>query len=136
MIIKKKLSKMAYYQNINFTQNVFIQGNYENENYFKKYRIELIDLFSVKSKFLTNNKYHIDKLTNTNSVSLHVRQNRFSDQKINKDKVINVNKSKEFLQNNLEYIDKSINFFNSKFNDELRLYFIINFILNDFFSKK
>jgi hypothetical protein len=133
---KKKIINMSNYQNINFTQNVFIQGNYENENYFKKYRIELIDLFSVKSKFLTNNKYHIDKLTNTNSVSLHVRQNRFSDQKINKDKVINVNKSKEFLQNNLEYIDKSINFFNSKFNDATFFIWSNDFTgLNDFFSK-
>ena len=110
----KKISHLTDYENANFHDNIFLTGNFENENYFKIYRKNLINLFSVKSEYIKNDLSLIHKLRNTNSISIHVRQNRFSDQNIIKNNDANILKSENFLKDNLDYIDRSINFFNSK----------------------
>ena len=55
----------------------------------------------------------ISKMKNTNSISLHIRRNRFSDQ-LNLRTVENIKKSEIFSENIIEYINKSVHLINSK----------------------
>ena len=125
-----------YFNNINFSDNVFLNGNFENQFYFKDYKEELINLFSVKKHFIRNNQILINQMNNSNSVSIHVRQNRFSDQNLVKNRELNIQKSSEFTKKTLSYIDRSINFFNSKFENITFFVWSNNFDnLEQFFSK-
>ena len=90
----KKISSLMDFKKINLHNNIFLKGNFENENYFHSYRDDLIKLFTVKSQYIKNNSTLIDMLLNTNSISIHIRQNRFSDQNIKKDNHDNILKSK------------------------------------------
>jgi len=113
----KKISSLMDFKKINLHNNIFLKGNFENENYFHSYRDDLIKLFTVKSQYIKNNSTLIDMLLNTNSISIHIRQNRFSDQNIKKDNHDNIFKSKKFVDDSMEYIERSIKFFNSKIED-------------------
>ena len=56
----------------------------------------------------------ISKLQNSNSISIHIRQNRFSDQRgLTKNKFF-TSKSKSFTDESIMYINKAINYFNNK----------------------
>jgi hypothetical protein len=124
------------YDKINFSNNFYIQGNFENEKYFQNYRDDLINIITVKNNFININKDLINKISNTNSVSIHIRKHRFSDQNIKKYDSINKTKSDEFTQKTLNYIDRGIAFFNSKF-DNLNFFVWSNDFtdLDNFFSK-
>ena len=113
----KKISSLMDFKKINLHNNIFLKGNFENENYFHSYRDDLIKLFTVKSQYIKNNSTLIDMLLNTNSISIHIRQNRFSDQNIKKNNHDNIFKSKKFVDDSMEYIERSIKFFNSKIED-------------------
>ena len=132
----KNISKLNNYENANLHNNIFLTGNFENENYFKIYRKDLINLFSVKSEYIKNNPSLVDKIKNTNSISIHVRQNRFSDQNIMKNNVNNILKSKNFLKDNLDYIDRSINFFNSRIENPTFFIWSNDFTNLDYFFSK
>ena len=132
----KNISNLTDYEKADFHNNIFLTGNFENENYFKFYRNELINLFSVKSEYINDKPSLVVKLKNTNSISIHVRQNRFSDQSIMKDDVKNLLRSKHFLKDNLDYIDRSINFLNSKIENPTFFVWSNDFTnLDNFFSK-
>lgn len=112
-----------------FSNNVYIQGNFENYGYFKNYKSELEKIFKPKNEAININNSLIDKLKNTNSVSIHVRRNRFSDQ-LNLKNGINLKKSEKFTLDIIDYINKSIHIINSKIlNPE---YFIWTNDFNDF----
>jgi hypothetical protein len=117
-IIKKNEIKIATTHGIlndmNFSEKLFIEGNFENPNYFNFYQKNLVKKFQINENFLNDNSKIIDKLSNTNSVSIHVRQKRFSDQKFKKNVVLNDLKSSKFTDETLKYIAKSIIFFKKK----------------------
>ena len=114
------------YHKKKFDQNLYVQGNFENQVYFQNYREELINLFSVKEKYIVPNNPLIYQLKNSNSISIHIRRNRFSDQSglINQN---NINKSANFTNQIIDYINRSIIFMNNKINNPT--YFIWS---NDF----
>jgi hypothetical protein len=132
----KKISHLTNYDSANFHDNIFIRGNFENENYFRIYQNNLINLFSVKPEYIKNDLSLIRKLRNTNSISIHVRQNRFSDQNFIKNNNINILKSENFLNDNLDYIDRSINFFNSKIEKPTFFIWSNDFTNLDYFFSK
>ena len=56
-----------------------MEGHFESEKYFKEHKQEIINQFEFKLKnFYSKNKF-FKLLTNSNSVSICVRQNRFSE---------------------------------------------------------
>ena len=133
---KKRITHLTDFSKTDFQKNILLKGNFEDENYFFSYRNELINLFLVKPQYIKDNTFLIDKLKNTNSVSIHVRQNRFSDQNIKKDNHLNLQKSKNFLDDNLNYIDRSIDFYNSKIENPTFFIWSNDFIdLDNYFSK-
>ncbi len=92
---------------------LYVQGNFENYNYFNKYRSELCKILVPKNEVIDENNILIDKIKNSNSVSLHIRRDRFSDQVKFKTSE-NVKKSDIFTENIINYINNSINLINSK----------------------
>ena len=102
--------------NINKTKinnNLYVQGNFENYNYFNKYRSELCRIFVPKKEAINENNSLINRIKSSNSVSLHIRRNRFSDQVKSKTSK-NIKKSDIFTENIINYINNSIDFINSK----------------------
>ena len=93
--------------------NLYIQGNFENHFYFNKYRSDLCRIFVPKKNVINENNPLINKIRNSNSISLHIRRNRFSDQgKIQTSE--NLSKSYDFTENIINYINNSIDFINSR----------------------
>ena len=118
-ITKSNNRKIASNYNIdtlNLKRNFYVYGHFENQSYFDHYRNDLINFFTPKKDFIKDNSAIISKLNETNSVSIHIRRNRFSDQ----NGLININqkeKSKNFTLDILNYINRSTEFFKKKIND-------------------
>ena len=86
-----------------YSDKIFIEGHYESEKYFIDYKKEIIQFFKIKKeKVDINNRYKKD-IDNSNSVSICIRQNRYSEGK-HKDH----NKSNKFTKDTIDYIYKSI----------------------------
>ena len=86
-----------------YSDKIFIEGHFESEKYFIDYKKEIIQLFKIKKeKVNINNRYKKD-IDNSNSVSICIRQNRYSEGK-HKDH----DKSNKFTKDTIDYIYKSI----------------------------
>jgi len=131
-ITKSNNRKIASNYNIdtlNLKRNFYVYGHFENQSYFDHYRNDLINFFTPKKDFIKDNSAIISKLNETNSVSIHIRRNRFSDQ----NGLININqkeKSKNFTLDILNYINRSTEFIKKKINDPK--YFIWSNDFSDF----
>ena len=95
------------------SESLYVQGNYENYKYFDLFRNELLKILTVKNNLIDENNYLINKLRNTNSVSIHIRKNRYSDQENLTNNIIYKKKSAIFTNQIIEYVNKSIDFFNN-----------------------
>ncbi len=97
-----------------FSDNIYVQGNFENYEYFNKYKNELSRLFIPKNELTSDNEEIIKKLISSNSISIHIRRNRFSDQIGLTDTTRNQDKSDFFTEKIINYTNKSIDYINSK----------------------
>ena len=62
-----------------FSENLFLEGHFESEKYFEKYKNEIIDQYDFQLKdFYSQNKFY-NQILNSNSVAICIRQNRFSE---------------------------------------------------------
>ena len=112
----KKIARNYILDNIKFNKNFYINGNFENISYFRQYRGDLIKLFTPKKDFINENKLIISKLKESNSVSIHIRRNRYSDQK-NFNNQNNKIKSEKFTNDILQYINRAIEYFKKEINN-------------------
>jgi len=113
---KKNSDKSTYFNpiNINNTNEVFcLDGNFESEKYFIKYRNELLKEFSLLDKKFHDNEY-LDLIKKNNVVSVCIRQNRFSERISNRNSHLSKIKSENFVKNTVEYIFKSLEFMKTK----------------------
>jgi len=115
---RKKINGVKYPLNLNIeknkiSNNLYVQGNFENYKYFNEYKSDLNKIFIPKTDVVQMTSPLISKMKNTNSISLHIRRNRFSDQ-LNLRTVENIKKSEIFSENIIEYINKSVHLINSK----------------------
>lgn len=123
---KNKLSNLCY-----------VQGNFENYNYFKKYHKDLVNMFKPKKSLLMDNNKIINYLKNTNSISIHIRRHKFTEQPHELINANNINQTENFTNELFNYIKKSVIYFENKLKDPV--FFIWS---NDFngiekiFSKK
>ncbi len=95
------------------SNNLYIQGNFENYKYFNEYKSNLNKIFVPKNEIIQESNPLINKIKNSNSVSLHIRRNRYSDQ-MNLKTNENINKSKIFSENIVNYINRSVNLINNQ----------------------
>ena len=114
MIDKKKVAEtFIEFNKLKISDRLYVQGNFENELYFSKYKSDLCKIFTPKQNLIDEKDSIINKIKNSNSVSLHIRRNRFSDQdKLKTTK--NINKSENFTNEIINYINTSVDFVNSK----------------------
>lgn len=133
---KKIILEMKNSQNKNFFykiqktstpyKKIFIEGYYECEKYFIEYRSDILREFSFNHKIKCNNKY-FDEIINSNSVSLAFRKNRFTERYDDDTSIQRINKTKNFEEDQFNYILKSINYFKKKISDPKFFLFSDNF---------
>ena len=135
---KKNLKKETQFLPIdidNSHDHFFIDGNFESEKYFFDFRDNLLRELSLKNQnqFL-NNKY-LSIINKNNVISICIRQNRFSESiKNNKSKKAK-EKSIFFVKQTVDYINKSIFFFENKIKNPIFLIWSNDFIgLEKFFD--
>ena len=95
------------------SNNLYIQGNFENYKYFQDFKSELRKIFVPKIDTINTNNSLINKIKNVNSISIHIRRNRFSDQS-NLQSSETKNKSDILSNDIINYVNKSIDFINLK----------------------
>ena len=89
---------------------IYVIGNFENPEYFNLYKDELNKKFQIKEEFLNLNNPIINDLKKFNSVSIHLRRDKFSDQSKLSNNLL-LKKSDEYTGFIIEYINKSIKYF-------------------------
>ena len=112
-INNKKTSSYENYDINNFFNEIFIEGHFECEKYFILHRNDLIDKFKIKNQLINENKYK-DLLKNSNSVSIHIRRHKYSEQPHEKGKDFRLTKSQKYTEDTISYIKKSVSFLESK----------------------
>jgi len=141
--------KFTYYDdkqfNVNFKNVLYFEGFFQSEKYFHDEKENLKNEFTFK-KDITNQKNPlIDKMTNENSVSIHIRQSKFLQSEGHK----NLNDlNKNYFRQSMEICKRGINYFDANIKnpkyfvwsnnfDGLREYFPSNkFIFVDVNLKK
>ena len=81
---KFKQTKFYNYDLDKLSNKVYVEGHFECEKYFEKYKDDLKNEFNILDSFkYQNNKYYNDILSNNKIVSICVRQNRYSEREGN-----------------------------------------------------
>ena len=83
------------------------EGYFQNENYFKHLRGDLLRKFSLKVPFDEENQLILDKILETNSVSLHIRRGDY----VSLDYVNKIHGvcALDYYKRAIEYITKRVN---------------------------
>ena len=111
---KDKITKYYdIYKNLSFDDNLFMEGHFESEKYFKKYRNELLNEFEFKNLDILKNNNYIKDVNNKNSVAICLRQNRYVEGR-GQNTQFNREKSWNFTLEQINYINKSVKYIKSK----------------------
>ncbi len=136
----KDHNKKSYFSELNFkntNQNFFLDGNFESEKYFKHYRADILNEFKIKNENQFNDNKYLDLIKKKNVVSICVRQHRFSERMTNAKQKSSILKSKLFVENTVNYIKKSLDYFNNKIENPCYLIWSNDFKdLNQYFTNK
>ena len=92
---------------------MFVEGHYESELYFKHYETALKKNIKIKYDLIDNNNPYIDQIKQSNSISIHLRKNRFSEDLTNQT-VSNNEKDNLFEKNLINYVNRSIKYLDNK----------------------
>lgn len=129
------INKMTYFNIISLPlnkNNFFIGGNFESEKYFVDYKENLLNVLHVKKNFVDSDNQYINLLKSSNSVSICIRQNRYSERKKQ-----DFRKSIKFTKETLSYVYKAISIIKSKIpNPQFFVWSDYTNNLGDFFDKK
>ena len=118
LIEKKDKNKRTSYSDEYFFQKynetIYFEGYFESENYFKEYRNDLLKEFSFKSNPNLKNNIFKNMIDNSNVVSIAIRRRRFTEiEGEDRDKV-KVQKTADFENATVKYINQCIEYFKSK----------------------
>ena len=109
--------KKTYYKNIkNYPLNniSYIEGHFESEKYFSNDKDELKKILTVKNKYINYKNKFISLITKKNSVSLHIRRYKFSEEINETKKKENILKSDNFSNESILYAQNAIKYFRKK----------------------
>ena len=101
------------YKNLKFDNNLFLEGHFESERYFKYYRDEIKREFKLKNQDTLKKNPYFNKINMQNSVSFCLRQNRFTEGR-GQNTAQNKQKSWDFTLEQINYIKKSADLIISK----------------------
>ena len=114
---KKDANKKTFFTKINldnYSNKLFLEGHFESEKYFYEYKDDLKNIFKVKNNLLENNNLYIDDIKNNNSVSICIRQNRYSEGRLK-----NNDKSLKFTKDTIDYIHRAITYIKKKIDNPM-----------------
>ncbi len=99
--------------NGNYNDKLFVEGHFESEKYFNSHINDIKSEFKFKNyKSFENNQLYKD-IKNSESVSICIRQNRFSERK----RPITIKDEENsliFTEDQVKYVEKSMNIIKSK----------------------
>ena len=133
-LIDDSIGGKFYYkaQSLSFNDKLYIEGHFESENYFNFLKDHLQSTLLIKKILINRNNKFIDLLQSSNSVSIHVRRHRFSEENN-----INKKKSDEFTKNIIDYIFRSVDYFKNKIDNPKFFIWSNDFTdLNDYFNNE
>jgi len=117
---KKDTKKISKYDkslfDTKFSNLIFIEGYFETEKYFIEYKNDLLKEFEFKKTPTVNNKY-LNDILNSNSVSIAVRRDRFSERYIDQNDTVKLKKTEDFDNITYEYIFNAVKYFENKYSD-------------------
>ncbi len=111
----KGIKKKTFYEKIDspLSDKVYLEGYFESEKYFFDLKSELIEEFKIKDDFINKNNKYINLLSESNSVSIHIRRDRFVEPDFFKDRGTEPKKDMR-LQDIINYINKAVSYFENK----------------------
>ena len=123
LIEKKDKDKLTFFNaeqlNIKFNHDLYFEGYFQSEKYYINDIKNILEEFSFKEKIINQKSSYIDDIKNNNSISIHFRQDKFLIDENHKN-IDDLNS--QFIKNNLQLIQKGINFFDK--NIENPKYFV------------
>ena len=114
---KNDANKKTFFTKINLdncSNKLFLEGHFESEKYFYEYKDDLKQIFKVKNNLLENNNLYMDDIKNNNSVSICIRQNRYSEGRLK-----NNDKSLKFTKDTIDYIHRAITYIKKKIDNPM-----------------
>ena len=123
---KKYMNKTTKYERIEPTalnNIVYVEGHYESEKYFLKFKSELIDEFKFKNNLDLSENYYFDiiKKNKNNIISICIRTNRFSERPGNQYNIYSKKRSDQFVKDTIDYIYRAIDFLKNKIQNPIYL---------------
>ena len=111
---RNKITKYSSdYKNLIFDNNLFLEGHFQSESYFKNYKDEIKSEFKLKNQDTLKKSPYFNEINKHNSVSICLRQNRFIEGK-GQNTSQNKQKSLNFTLEQINYINKSVDYIKSK----------------------
>jgi len=111
--------KLSFYNekkfDIDFKSILYFEGYFQSEKYFEKYKENILNEFIFRDHIKKEqSKLLVEKIKNSISVSIHLRQDKFLKDENHKDleKINN-----EHFNNNMEIIKKGIEYFDKRLNN-------------------
>jgi len=138
MIEHKKRNKITFFKEskFKFTNKIYVEGYYECEKYFNQFREDMLEQYTIKNDLLDPENKFINMLKNSNSVSIHVRRNRFVEPENFTFRGIQETKNIH-LSDVFVYIKKAVAFFEKKISNPKFFVWSNNFTdLDKIFDKK
>ena len=114
---KNDASKKTFFTKINLdncSNKLFLEGHFESEKYFYEYKDDLKQIFKVKNNLLENNNLYMNDIKNNNSVSICIRQNRYSEGRLK-----NNDKSLKFTKDTIDYIHRATTYIKKKIDNPM-----------------
>ncbi len=128
LVEEKNTDKYTSYKpdqfNIKFTNNLYFEGYFQTEKYYLNQTKNILEEFTFKNHIINQKSSYIDKIKNSNSVSLHLRNNKFLMNENHK----NYNKlNAEHLKFNIETIKRGVEFFDKNMKNPIYFLWSNNF---------
>ena len=109
----KETEFKAISTNQSYKDTLYMEGYFESEKYFLKYKRDLLNIFTPKKKLQFQKNKYFDEIVDNESVSLCLRQDRFTE-KFRSISDLDRDKSKVFLNEQVSFIFDAIEYFKKK----------------------